>query len=1150
MSKRILRYLHKPAASFLASSLSLLIGISGSATYAADGLEGEPGSYDATAPSPERSSATDQTTFGAIGSGSGQDQGNAAGQDSPGGLDPAFVPTVIPSDAANDSASNSANSNSAAQSSSSQNGQAVSNTAGPASSANQAQSLDSANQAGPAAATQATAAPSHALPTPSKPTPPPLSTQLAPPANFVGKAARTSAPAKAVNKTGAGAGAKAATVKAQLGRKVIKGDPLSPANEDVLKEVFALTEKPRTPESMDRIFALEKEGQAFYDKSDFLKALTKFQDMYADCKEVKYGDGEGRSLERMASIYLTKGEKTRAKSLIENSMEVLASSQDKKSLGKTRVTAAQIYLALDNPMWALKQLELAMKDFSSSAVNDADEAARAMLLAAELAVKVDEPKEAIKFYKAAAVYFGEAGKHEMEVSLHNTASGMMQEMALNVAALEEAKKAVAIARAQKSDVLLAASLTQLTSCQYALCEFMNARKTIEEIQALKLDNQPRVALAIMAEAYGFALAATGSLDHARVCLEKTWQVMKDGAPSFHKAQVLNALGVLNTLKGNHTIAIEQLRQAADAQSVIGKGRTRFGLIVGQNLASALARSGENRNGKAELEGLIRVMAKMHNPDPQILGQIYGAIGEICLQLKELPQAEAYIKKSIDVAVKISDDSTLWRDYTNLARVQVALQQPATEALASAASHFRSPQAGAFFTAEFNPYPATRDELACELVSMLLSANMIEQAFITAEQLKEEAFITDWQKNSGEVKTADRELYNDLVSERAHLHAAEVASAPNKMLTRWQDWVRRHQLLAADNRELARLISPVPLNLPELVAKAQENQATVLDYLVGPKLSFVFTIDQKGRLSAAKLGVGRDQLKAQVNAVHQASTRSGPEARQSEKRLLQTLFNELMPEHVQRFMPTNEDQLVAIIPDSVLFNLPFAALVDGQGKYVVESHTITTLPAVLSFMDNGVAYGADQSLVFNAGNENSGSRESNEASEISSLFSPDQVLKLVGQNADVAQLQEQTRNSNSVLHFSAPFPLLDNNLLKSALPMQATEKDKKVTADTLFKLNLPSDLAVWSGTSINTKDSQGGGVKILSRGLAYAGVRNVLLSLWVEQNPNRTEELLEFYRGRQQGLSQAQSLRKAQLVALSKDPSPRTWAAFQLVGIGK
>lgn len=969
------------------------------------------------------------------------------------------------------------------------------------------------------------------------------------PANSASATTTPASTIQTVNVQAASTAPGKAQAKGSYVKPVIKQGVGNPGNDDVLKEVFALTEKPRTQENMDQIFTLEKEGQAFLDKSDFQKALARFQDMYAACKEVKYGDGEGRALERMATIYLTKGEKSRAKSLVENAMEVLSVSQDKKSLGHTRVTAAQVYLTLDNPLWALRQLDEAMKDFASSAVTDNDEAARAMLLAAELAVKVDQPMEGVKFYRSAAIYFAQCGNFGMAVNLHNTVSGMLQEMGLTTAALEEAQKALSIARQAKSSELIAAALTQVASCQYGLCEFMNARKTLEEIQSLKLEKQPPLALAIVTEAYAHALGATGSIDHAKNCLEKAWMLMKE-APSLHKAQVLNAMGVINSLKGNYGIAIEQLRQSFDAQSTVGKSREKYALLISQNIASALARSGENRNAKVELEGMLRTMGKSKTPDQQVLAQVYAAMGEICLQLKELPQADAYLKRSIEVANKISDDSTLWRDYTNMARMQTAMGQPAQEALASAASCFRSPQAGVFSTIETNPFPSTRDELGSELVNLLLSNGMVEQAFITAEQIKEEGFINEWQKNGGEVKPNDRELYNDLVQQRAHLHAAESAKTPDVMLKQWQDWMRRHQVLSADNRELARLISPVPLNISELVTKAQENQATMLDYLVGPKQSFVFIIDRQGRLGAAKLSCGREQLRAQINAMLTASAKSGPEARQTEKRLLQTIFNELVPEHVAKFLPNNPDQLVLFVPDSVLFNLPFAALVDAQGKYLVETHTITTLPAVLSFLDNGIAYGADQSLVFTASGEGSESREALEASELSALFQPEQVVKLLGQNADVSQLQEQAKN-NAVLHFSAPLLLQDSNFLKSALPMSVQHGgDKKATTDALFKLHLPSDLAVWSGTSINTKDSQGGGVKVFSRGLAYAGIRNVLYSLWVEQNPGRTEELLEFYKGRQQGLNQAQSLRKAQLLALSKDPSPRAWAAFQLMGMGR
>ncbi len=124
-------------------------------------------------------------------------------------------------------------------------------------------------------------------------------------------------------------------------------------------------------------------------------------------------------------------------------------------------------------------------------------------------------------------------------------------------------------------------------------------------------------------------------------------------------------------------------------------------------------------------------------------------------------------------------------------------------------------------------------------------------------------------------------------------------------------------------------------------------------------------------------------------------------------------------------------------------------------------------------------------------------------------------------------------------------------MDSVLPLMAAKEDggKKVTADKLFGLSLPSDLMVWSGSSIYGKDIQGNAVKVFSCGLNYAGVRNVLMTLWSEPSGDRQAELVEFYKSKQAGLNQAQSLRRAQMLALSKDPSAKSWAAFQLLGPG-
>ncbi len=279
------------------------------------------------------------------------------------------------------------------------------------------------------------------------------------------------------------------------------------------------------------------------------------------------------------------------------------------------------------------------------------------------------------------------------------------------------------------------------------------------------------------------------------------------------------------------------------------------------------------------------------------------------------------------------------------------------------------------------------------------------------------------------------------------------------------------------------------------------------------------------------------------------TASGDGETQRERAILQSLYSELFPSAVRNLIPKNPDQTICIIPDGVLFNLPFAALVDDQGKFLVQSHTLTLACSIGAFLDIPPRYVDGNSLVLTSFNiqANSGTEETD---RISAAFQQGAVLKLMGKDADIAALREQVRG-RAIVHFANPFSLLANNPLNSVLPI-APEKEggsQKVTAETLFGCSMPSDLFVWSASSVNTKDIQGNSVKVFSRGLSYTGARNILFSLWVPPDPERTNELIDFYKQKQSGLSQAQSLRKAELIALSKDPLPHAWAAFQLVGPG-
>src|SRR4029077_8859829 len=110
---------------------------------------------------------------------------------------------------------------------------------------------------------------------------------------------------------------------------------------------------------------------------------------------------------------------------------------------------------------------------------------------------------------------------------------------------------------------------------------------------------------------------------------------------------------------------------------------------------------------------------------------------------------------------------------------------------SALSYFRSPQAGWFASPEALGFPTTRADLGSKLVSLMVSQGDLEPALLAAEQLKEESFINEWLRRGGDVKPADRDVYNEMVTQRAHLHAAEASSSPDQTTKDWQSWLTRY-----------------------------------------------------------------------------------------------------------------------------------------------------------------------------------------------------------------------------------------------------------------------------------------------------------------------------------------------------------------------
>lgn len=115
----------------------------------------------------------------------------------------------------------------------------------------------------------------------------------------------------------------------------------------------------------------------------------------------------------------------------------------------------------------------------------------------------------------------------------------------------------------------------------------------------------------------------------------------------------------------------------------------------------------------------------------------------------------------------------------------------------------------------------------------------------------------------------------------------------------------------------------------------------------------------------------------------------------------------------------------------------------------------------------------------------------------------------------------------------------------------TEKENGILfSGEIYNMKINSDLIVLSSCESGVgKIVQGEGMLGLNRSFVYAGVPNVIFSLWKVYDRIGSEMMLYFYQAILDGQSYATALRSTKLKLLAKEEtaSPEFWSAFLLIG---
>ncbi|MDJ0707187.1 MAG: CHAT domain-containing protein [Leptolyngbyaceae cyanobacterium MO_188.B28] len=426
------------------------------------------------------------------------------------------------------------------------------------------------------------------------------------------------------------------------------------------------------------------------------------------------------------------------------------------------------------------------------------------------------------------------------------------------------------------------------------------------------------------------------------------------------------------------------------------------------------------------------------------------------------------------------------------------------------------------------------------------------------------------------------------NEALEISEAGRARAITKLLT--------NQFTSPDGLEYVNT-SDTTLTIDEIRLLAQERNITLVEYALIPEESFkqqgkqrgrtaeihIWVVQPNGEIHFRQVDLGDEELAVLVTQNREAigvRNRGGFELAVNEvstEAQLQTLHQLLIAPIADVLPQDAPDQRVIFIPHEQLFLVPFPALMDGNGDYLIEKHTILTAPSIQVLdltqkqrlaLDHSKNLNADELMLvgnptmpevwnptvsdFQQLTNLPGAEQ--EVLEIADFFDSQPLLNAAATEQRIKQQIETAR----VIHFAT------HGLLEYGKPKDSgmrdfpgaialapgNGEDGLLTADEIQQLSLNAELVVLSACDTGLGQITGDGVIGLSRSLITAGAPSVIVSLWSVPDAPTADLMIEFYRQWRSGLDKAQALRQAMLATMETHPEPRDWAAFTLIGESK
>ena len=885
-------------------------------------------------------------------------------------------------------------------------------------------------------------------------------------------------------------------------------------------------------------------GTVFLSVGQYTKAEEYLQKALTMSKEIGDKDGEASDYGDLGSIFFRTGQYTEAEEYFKKALTIYEEIGDKLGQATYYGSLGSVYQSLGQRTKAREYVQKALT-INEEIGNKAGQATSYGKLGAMASFVISQSTKAEEYLKKALTINEEIGNKDGQARCYANLGSVFLSVGQHTKAEEYLNKALMISQEIGDKDLEGKNYANLGVMFQKIHQYGQAEEYLQQALTIHEELGDKAGQALCYHRLGGMFLAVGQMGRAEECIQRALTTWEEIGDKEGEASGYNDVGVLFTSFGEYTKAEEYLQKALRIWKEIGDENGEASVY--DSLGCVFISVGQYTKAEEYFQKALNIKTKIGTKAG--VGGIYLMLGRVSLEFKQYAASEEFAKKALEISYETEDMELQFISHLNMA-INTVLTKGSIDKAAQ--NFFESIQK----VEEMHDILRVKEELKIPFFDKRVTTYLhLCRLLIASDRYYEALYVAELGRSRALADTLSDKYSVDKEISINPKSWIGIENITNKnpfssfvYLSCYHDcvyfWIlrlnkamvfRQTKLKESADKVFGNLTFGGLQNLRQLKYEDRSLFSSYVSSLTTCKPS-------------------QDERSAALGPIQEEND----ESQDSEPPILADFYNMIVAP-VAHLLQEPE---IIIVPFSLLYPIPFAALKDDNGKYLSDTFRIRIVPSLttLKLIQHSPAH-----YHSNTGALIVGEPEVSDVSYKGKLQHLDPlpwarkeaqmiglllgVQPLLGKNATKQAVLESMK-SVSLIHFAAHGDAERGEIalspkLSCGIPH---EEDYLLTMAEISQVRLTAKLVVLSCCHSASGQIRAEGVVGIARAFLASGARAVLAALWPLYDEATTQFMDRFYKHLIHGESASESLHLTmKWMRENHFSGVRHWAPFTLIG---